>query len=89
MNEPELFCLHTIKWFQSWLESNGNENILCITQNSSITETLPTDCLVSYPGLSFGGGITPQQWCSCSILQPQLTGLLLPLSNLRLVYQTK
>ena len=30
--------------------SNGNEGILRISQSSSITGTLPLDCLLSYPG---------------------------------------
>ena len=30
--------------------SNGNESVLCIPQNSSITGTSPSNCLVSYPG---------------------------------------
>ena len=29
---------------------NGNEGVLHIPQNSSITGTSPSDCLVSYPG---------------------------------------
>ena len=32
--------------------SNGNEGVLHIPQSSSITETSPSDCLVSYPGHS-------------------------------------
>ena len=35
--------------------SNGNKGILRIPQNSRITETSPSDCLVSYLGNSFGG----------------------------------
>ena len=31
---------------------DGNEEVLQIPQSSSITETLPSDCLVSYPGHS-------------------------------------
>ena len=34
--------------------SNGNEGVLCIPQNSSITGTSPSDYLVSYPGHSLG-----------------------------------
>ena len=34
--------------------SNGNEGVLCIPQSSNITGTLPSDCLVSYQGLSLG-----------------------------------
>ena len=36
--------------------SNGNEGILRIPQNSSITVTSPSDCLVSYLGHSLGVG---------------------------------
>ena len=32
---------------QEWTGSDGNEGVLCITQSSSITETSPSDCLVS------------------------------------------
>ena len=39
---------------QSVPGSNGNERVLHITQNSSITGTLRLDCLVSYPGHSLG-----------------------------------
>ena len=61
---------------QSGLGSNGNKGILHISQNFSITGTSPSDCLVSYPGYSFGGGesLTPLQRCSWCILQPQPTG---------------
>ena len=34
--------------------SDGNEGVLCIPQSSSITGTLPSDCLVSYLGHSLG-----------------------------------
>ena len=34
--------------------SNGNEEVLYIPQSSSITLTSPSDCLVSYPGHSWG-----------------------------------
>ena len=54
--------------------SNGNEEVLCIPQRSSITEASPSDCLVSYPGHSSGGGLTPLQRYSRHILQPQPTG---------------
>ena len=40
---------------QSGPRSNGNEGVLCIPPNSSITGTLPSDCLVSYPGCSLVG----------------------------------
>ena len=36
------------------LGANGNEAVLHIPQGSSITEASPSDCLVSYPGLSLG-----------------------------------
>ena len=39
--------------------SDGNEGVLCIPQSSSITGTSPSDCLVSYPGHSLGGGYYP------------------------------
>ena len=35
---------------QSGPESDGNEGVLGISQISSITEALPSDCLVSYQG---------------------------------------
>ena len=35
---------------QSGPGSDGNEVVICIPQNSSITGTSPSDCLVSYPG---------------------------------------
>ena len=37
--------------------SNGNEGVLHIHQSSCITRTSPSDCLVSYPGHSRGGGV--------------------------------
>ena len=40
---------------QSGLRSNGKEGVLCIPQNSSITGTSPSDCLVSYSGHLLGG----------------------------------
>ena len=39
---------------QSETRSDGNKGVLHIPQSSSITETSPTDCLVSYPGTSLG-----------------------------------
>ena len=50
---------------QSGPGSNSNEVVLPILQSSSITETSPSDCLVSYPEHSLGG--------RC-ILQLQLSG---------------
>ena len=35
---------------QSGRENDGNEDLLGIPQNSSITATSPLDCLVLYPG---------------------------------------
>ena len=35
---------------QSWFGSDGNEVVLRIPQNPSITETSPADCFASYPG---------------------------------------
>ena len=48
---------------QSEPGSDGNEGVLCIPQSSSITGTLPSDCLVSYLGHSLGGGLTLLQTC--------------------------
>ena len=59
---------------QSGPGSNGNEGVLRIPQISSTAGTSPSDCLVSYPGHSFGGGLTPLQRCNQCILQPQHTG---------------
>ena len=44
---------------QSGPGSNGNEEVLHIPQSSSITRTSPSDCIVSYPGHSLGGGGLP------------------------------
>ena len=43
---------------QSGSVSDNNEVELCTPQSSSITGTSPSDCLMSYPGHSFGVG-----WC--------------------------
>ena len=59
---------------QSGPGSNGNEGVLHIPQSSSIAGTSPSDCLVSYPGHSLGGILTPLQRSSRCILQPQPTG---------------
>ena len=58
---------------QSGPGSDGNEGVFRIPQNSSTAGTLPSDCLVSYPGHSLGG-LNPLQRCSQCILQPQPTG---------------
>ena len=44
---------------QSGPGSDGNEGVLRIPQSSSITATSRSDCLVSYPGHSLGGGSYP------------------------------
>ena len=44
---------------QSRSGSDGNEGILRIPQSPSITETSPSDCLVSYPGHPFEAGSYP------------------------------
>ena len=41
---------------QSWPWSNGNEGLLHIPQSTNITETSPSDCLVSYPEHSLWRG---------------------------------
>ena len=45
---------------QSGPRSMSNEGVLHIPQTSSITGDSPSDCLVSYPGHSLGGG--PADW---------------------------
>ena len=54
---------------QSGSGSDANEEVLCISQNSSITGTSPSDCLVSYPGHSLVGVFYPP-----AEKQPQPTG---------------
>ena len=44
---------------QNGPESDGNKGVLRLPQSSSITGTSPSDCLVSYPGHSLGGGSYP------------------------------
>ena len=58
---------------QSGPGNDGNKGVLCNPQNSSITGTSPSDCLVSYPGRSLGWGLTPLQRYSRCVLQPQNT----------------
>ena len=53
---------------------DGNDGVLRIPQSSSITGASPSDCLVSYPGHSSGGGLTPLQKNRQCIPQPQQTG---------------
>ena len=44
---------------QNWPGSSGSEGVHRIPQSSSITETSPSDCLVSYPEHSLGWSFTP------------------------------
>ena len=60
---------------QSGPGSNGNEEVLCISQSSSITGASPADCLVSYLEHSVVGSLISQQRYSQFIQQP------LPLAN--------
>ena len=41
------------------LSNDGNKGVLHTPQSSSIIGTSPSDCLVSYPGHSLGGGSYP------------------------------
>ena len=59
---------------QSGPRSNGNEGVLHISQGSR-TGASPSGSLMSYPGHSLGGGLTPLQGSNWCILLPQLTGL--------------
>ena len=58
---------------QSGPWSDGNEEVLHIPQSSCIPGTSPSNCFVSYPGHTFGGGLTPLQRCCRCCLQPQPT----------------
>ena len=62
---------------QSGHRSNGNEEVICIPQSSSITGAAPSDCLMFISGHTLGevGLFTPLQRCSRYILQLQPTGL--------------
>ena len=61
---------------QSGPGSNGNERVFYIPQIFK-AGTLPSDCLMSYPGhLLVGVGLTLLQRCSWYILQLQPTGLI-------------
>ena len=44
---------------QSGPGSDGNEGVFRFPKNSSITGTSPSDCLVSYQDIYWGGGILP------------------------------
>ena len=56
--------------------SDSNE-VLRIPESSSITVASRSDCLVSYPGHSFGGLLTQLQKLGWYILQPQQTKFLI------------
>ena len=58
---------------QSGPGNDGIEEVLHISQRSSITGTSPSDCLMLYPGLSLRG-LTPLHRCNRCILQPQPIG---------------
>ena len=53
--------------------NNDNEEVICITQNASITGA--SDCLMSYLGHTLQGGLTLLQICSRYILLIELTRL--------------
>ena len=58
------FCANICQWescVQNWCGpgSDGNKGVLRIPQSSSITGASPSDCLISYPGYSLGGGVLP------------------------------
>ena len=60
---------------QSGPGTDGNEEVLCIPQSSSITRASPLHCLMSYPGTLVGGEwvfLPSPQRCSRCILEPQL-----------------
>ena len=59
---------------QSGAGNYDNEGVFHIPESSNISETTPSDCLVSYPGHSWGGTLTFLQRGSRCILQPQPTG---------------
>ena len=57
-----------------WTREQWLWRVLWMPQISSITETSPSDCLVSYLWHSVGEGLTPpQRWSRCMVL-PQPTG---------------
>ena len=59
---------------QSGPGSDGNEWVLPIPQSSSITETSPSDCLVSYQDTCWGWSYSSVKMQSVIFLQPQSTG---------------
>ena len=58
---------------QSKCWSDGNEEVIRIPQSSSITEALPSYCLVLYPGHSLGESYPSADVCSQCILRLQQT----------------
>ena len=42
---------------QSGPGSDGNDGVVCVPYNSSITGASPSDCSMSHPGLSLGVGV--------------------------------
>ena len=59
---------------QSGPGSNGNEGVLRIPQSSSITGTPTSDCLVSYPGHSFGRVLPLCRDAVCVFYNPSRLG---------------
>ena len=49
---------------QSGTGSDGNKEVLCIPQSSSITGTSPSDCLVSYAEVQSVYSTAPDDWAS-------------------------
>ena len=55
LNVKQLYLAHRSDSIRcSHSRSNGNEGVLCIPQSSYSTGASPLDCLVSYPGCSWG-----------------------------------
>ena len=52
-------CVCVCVYLYVFISGNGSKEILSIPQSSSITETLPSDCLVSYPRPLFIGESYP------------------------------
>ena len=55
---------------QSGSGSNGNEEVIHFPQNSSITGTSPSDCLVSYQGHTLGKSYLSKEMLSVSSTAP-------------------
>ena len=67
--------------------SDSNKAVLCIPQSSSITGTLQSDCLVSYPGQSLVV-FTPLQSVLSTTPESTLRGVSYPSEEVPLVYST-